>query len=219
MRARHRAELLALVGRRPEELKPAAAPTLEAIRVVDGVMKGLREPTDEGERTQFAIERDDGGLPSLKAVFSADTAAIEASDVAKKAAQSAVLLERTTGTRAGKVFSGLRAMLLSNFGAAAVAVLGDFGVNPPKSKAAKTVVTKAVGVAKAKATRVARGTKGPVARTAVVGTVDAEAIKSAINSPAKPPTAPAEPAAAAPAAVPAPASPAPTPATPGTPRS
>ena len=49
----------------------------------------------------------------------------------------------------------------------------------------------AVAVAKAKATRVARGTKGPVARLAVVGTVDADAIKSAINTPTTSPPAPA----------------------------
>jgi hypothetical protein len=154
-------------------------------------------------------------LPSLKAVFTDDTAAIDAADVARGASQKAVLKEHATDTRAAKVFSGLRSMLLQRFGAEAVDVLLDFDTKAPESNAIRTVSTKAVAVAKAKATRAARGTKGPVARLDVVGTVDEAAIKSAIDSPATShaaspaPAAPAaqtEPAAAAPAA-PAPAKP------------
>ena len=155
-------------------------------------------------------------LPSLKGVFTDDTAAIDAADVARGASQTAVLKEHATDTRAAKVFSGLRSMLLQRFGDQAVDVLVDFDMKAPKSKATKTVSTKAVAVAKAKATRVARGTKGPVARQDVVGTVDEAAIKSAIDSPATSPAASPAPAAPAAQTAPAAATPAaPAPAKPG----
>ena len=99
------------------------------------------------------------------------------------------------------VLSALRSFLLGYFGKLAVTVLGDFRDEPPKSKATKTVATKAVAVAKAKATRAARGTKGPgVAKLDVVGTVDAEAIKASIDTPNTTPSTPSAPAAAPPPA-------------------
>jgi len=152
-----------------------------------------------------------GGVPytpsSLKAVFQAEADAMFTSDTAKKAAQAAVVAEKAARAKANQVLSALRSYLLGTYGAQAVTVLGDFGIEAPKSKATKTVSTKAVAVAKAKATRVARGTKGSVAKKATVGTVDAQAIKAAIDSPAAMPAAPPALAAAppSPAALPAPA--------------
>jgi hypothetical protein len=137
-------------------------------------------------------------LSSLKATFSDDSAAIDATDEARKATQAAELHEKGTRARAAQATTTLRAFLIGYFGVNAVAVLGHFGMKPPKSKATRTVATKAVAVAKAKATRAARGTKGPVARQAVVGQVDAQAIKEAIDSPSATPKASAEPAAPAP---------------------
>jgi hypothetical protein len=136
-------------------------------------------------------------LPSLKAVFEADTAAINATDDKKKAYDQAVLDEKAARARTAAVLSALRSFLIGYFGKHAVAVLGDFDMNAPKT-ATRTVPTKAVAVAKAKATRAARGTKGPVQRLSVTGTVDETAIRTAIESPPAP--APkATPEAAAPA--------------------
>jgi hypothetical protein len=115
----------------------------------------------------------------------------------------------TKRTRAAQVLSALRTFLVGYFGAQAVNLLLDFGINPPKGKATKTVATKAVAVAKAKATRAARGTKGSVAKKVVTGQVNAQAIKEAIDSPTTSPVA--SPAPAAPSAAPPPA-PAPSPA-------
>jgi hypothetical protein len=151
---------------------------------------------------------------SLKAVFAADAAAMNATDTARKALQLAVQAEKAAHVRTMQVLTALRSFLLGTFGAQAVTVLGDFDINPPKSKATKTVATKAVAVAKAKATRVARGTKGPVAKLDVVGTVDAQAIKASIDTPNTTPSAPTVAPEAPPAAAPATPPPATAPAAP-----
>jgi hypothetical protein len=162
-------------------------------KVVAGIDKDL---APVGDPVQIGGEK--VALSSLKSVFTDDSAAIDATDAARKAVETAVLQERTTKARAAETMKSLRTFLLGYFGNEAVRVLADFAVEPPKSTSTKTVTTKAVAVAKAKATRVARGTKGPVARQDVVGQVDEKAIEAAINAP-KSPTASAEPAAVTPA--------------------
>jgi hypothetical protein len=52
--------------------------------------------------------------------------------------------------------------------------LADFGLSPRKSTK-KTLDTKVTAVAKTKATRTARGTKGPKAKAKIKGTVPATA--------------------------------------------
>lgn len=162
-------------------------------KVVAGIDKDL---APLGDPVQIGGEK--VALSSLKAVFTDDSAAIDATDAARKAAQTAGLQEKATRTRAAQTMKNLGRFIVAFFGEQAVTVLADFAMEPPKSTATRTVTTKAIAVAKAKATRVARGTKGPVARKAIVGQVDAKAIEAAINAP-KSPAAPAEPAAAPPA--------------------
>jgi hypothetical protein len=162
-------------------------------KVVTGIDKDL---APLGDPVQIGGEK--VALSSLKAVFTDDSAAIDATDAARKAAETAVLHEKATKTSAAQTMKSLGRFIVGFFGEKAVEVLADFSMEPPKSPPTKTVTTKAVAVAKAKATRVARGTKGPVARKAIVGQVDVKAIEEAINAP-KSPTASAEPAAATPA--------------------
>ncbi len=157
---------------------------------------------DLAKLSQIQLAGEQFTLSSLKAVFSDASTAMDDSDSAKAAAKQAVQTERTKRARAAQVLSALRSFLLGYFGAQAVNLLLDFGITPPKSKATKTVATKAVAVAKAKATRAARGTKGSVAKKAVVGTVNAQAIKEAIDSPTTSPVASTGAAATPPAAAP-----------------
>ncbi len=140
----------------------------------------------------------------MKSVFQDDSVAIDATDTARKATSESVLKEKATRIRAAKVLAALRTFLISTKGAEAVAMLGDFGLEPPKPRGRKSVASKAVAVAKAKATRAARGTKGPVQKQDTVGTVEAGAIKSAINEPTDSPIAKANPPGPATHAVPAP---------------
>jgi hypothetical protein len=69
-------------------------------------------------------------------------------------------------------------------------VLADFGLPPKKARTPLTVEQKAAAAAKRKATREARGTKGPVAKQAIVGNVIGVTV-----TPITTPAAPAEPAA------------------------
>jgi hypothetical protein len=157
--------------------------------VVAGIEKDLANVQVQLAGEQFTV-------PSLKAVFTDDTAAMNATDDAKKAYQKALLVEKAARARTAEVLGSLRSFLIGYFGKRAVTILGDFAMEPPKT-ATRTVPDKAVAVAKAKATRAARGTKGPVAKLATTGTVDAAAIKALIESPQPPPAKP-EPAPAVP---------------------
>ena len=152
---------------------------------------------------------------SLQAVFQADSDAIDAADTARKALQQAVVNEKAAHAKTAVVLSALRSYLLATFGKQAVTVLGDFGFNAPKSTAIKTVATKAAAVAKAKATRAARGTKGSVEKLTVKGNLDTTKLEAAINDPLTS-SIDATPGNenAAPASPPAAATPAPTPAAP-----
>lgn len=120
---------------------------------------------------------------SLAAVFENDSAAVTATEAAQKAASQAVLAEKATHAKTAIVLAALKRYLLAFYGTQAVTILGDFGMNAPASKATKTVTTKAIAVAKTKATRAARGTVGKVEKLATKGTVDTAAIEAAINDP------------------------------------
>ena len=107
----------------------------------------------------------------LKALYQADNAAIDATESAHKTLSQKVLDERASRATTAKVTRALRSFLLSYFGEEAVAILGDFGLDAPKPRAAKTVASKALAAAKAVATRKARGVRGSVQKLGVTGGV------------------------------------------------
>jgi hypothetical protein len=155
-------------------------------KVIAGIDKDL------GSQAKIPLAGEVFDPSSLKAVFSTESAAMDATDSARTAFHKAVLDESAARSRRVLIRSALRSFLVGTYGKQAVTILGDFGFTPPK-KATLTVPDKAVAVAKQHATRAARGTQGPVARQATVGTVDEAAIRSAITSPAAPPAAAAAP--------------------------
>ncbi|HEY8040732.1 MAG TPA: hypothetical protein VIF15_13095, partial [Polyangiaceae bacterium] len=138
---------------------------------------------DLGSLTTIQLGGEDFTVPALKAVFARHTAAINASDRARKVAEQCVLEEKAAQVRSQQVLATLSSYLLGTHGPKAVQVLGHFGIEAPKTEQKKSVATRAVAVAKGKATRAARATKGPVARKAVKGKVDERAIKDAIDRP------------------------------------
>jgi|ERR1019366_742432 hypothetical protein len=85
-----------------------------------------------------------------------------------------VAVARDTDTKTDPVLRAIRAQVQSQYGEApnAETVLADFGLAPRK-KAPQTVATKAVAVAKNKATRTARNTMGPKAKAKVKGVLPA----------------------------------------------
>ena len=74
-------------------------------------------------------------------------------------------------------------------------VLADFGLAPRKARKPLTTEQKAAAAAKAKATRAARGTKGPVAIQDITGNVIGVTV-TPITAPVAPATPPAPPPAA-----------------------
>ena len=175
---------------------PKTKPARQAqnARVIAGIAKDL------AKMASIQLEGVEYTPSTLSGVFQADTDAMIATDAAHKALTQAVLAEQAAHAKTALVLSALRRFLLAFYGTQAVTVLGDFGMNAPRSTtASKTVTTKAIAVAKTKATRTARGTKGPVAKLAITGSVDEAAITTAINEPSAPPVA-SEPATATPPA-------------------
>ena len=98
----------------------------------------------------------------------------------------------------GPTMSALVSIIVAMF-AGDTSKLGDFGVKAPRARTPLTTEQKAAAVAKRKATRTARGTKGPKAKAEITGNVTGVEI-TPITAPAPvEPTAP-QPAAAAPIA-------------------
>jgi hypothetical protein len=121
-----------------------------------------------------------------------------ATTAARAAARDKVLAEKTETPDLVAFMNAFEAFVRLMFGADTPA-LADFGLTPFKARATRTSEDLAVAAAKRKATRAARGTKGPKARRAIRGNVTA----TLVVTPATPP-APADPTSAPAAGSPAP---------------
>ncbi len=104
------------------------------------------------------------------ASLQADNAAMAAVIPAKAAWQVAVKAAATQHQTTRAMVAGVRQSLQTMF-AGQGAVLADFGLAPRKVPATRTPQEKAASAAKAKATREARGTLGPVKKQSVKGNV------------------------------------------------
>jgi hypothetical protein len=89
---------------------------------------------------------------------------------AEASATDALLAARAARTHVGPVVLAYTQQLRTNFGNATSA-LADFGVQPEKARAPRTVEQLAVAAAKARATRQARGTKSKKQKAAIKGNV------------------------------------------------
>jgi hypothetical protein len=141
------------------------------------------------------------GVTGQLAGFVSNRAAVVA---AQAAATTKVQTERAAMPALNALIDAFIAFVRFTFGTQAD-VLADFGLAPPKARVPMTAEQKAVAAAKRKATREARGTKGPVAKKAVKGNITAQLVVTPAASEATgAPTAPATaPTAAAPGGTPA----------------
>jgi len=120
-----------------------------------------------------------------------------ATTAARATARDKVQAEKAATPDLVAFMNAFEAFVRLSFGADTNA-LADFGLAPPKARATKTTEQLAVAAAKRSATRAARGTKGPKARSAIHGNVTATLVVTPVAPPA--PAAPtATPAAPAPA--------------------
>ncbi len=124
----------------------------------------------------------------------------------------AIAVYKALDTKVTGAVTGLKQYVFNALGKTSP-LLADFGFTPRKTTV-RTPEQKAAAAAKAKATRAARGTKGPVAKLAITGeTVKLAALQAAAAQNAGPaPAHTAAPAAAPAAPVAAPAAPWPAPA-------
>ncbi|HEY6461458.1 MAG TPA: hypothetical protein VIY73_14930 [Polyangiaceae bacterium] len=104
-------------------------------------------------------------------------------NAAEAAVKAALTDEETQGPAMRAFFIAFIAYVRSAFGNSPD-VLADFGLNPKKAPAPLTVEQKAAAAAKRKATRQARGTRGPKAKLSVTGNVTGVIVTPVTASPA-----------------------------------
>lgn len=107
---------------------------------------------------------------TLKAVFQADIDATNVADAARTHWKQLVQSAKVTHKTAARTRQALKTYLVGSYGPDAVAILEDFGFQPPKPTGPKTVKAKAASVARAASTRTARHTMGPKQKKAIKGT-------------------------------------------------
>jgi hypothetical protein len=119
-----------------------------------------------------------------------------AAAAAQATARDRVQAEREAMPRLVAFMNAFETLVRVTFGADTTA-LADFGLQPRKRATPKTATEKAVAAAKRKATREARGTKGPKAKKAVHGNVMANLVVTPVAPPAEGPAVPTPAPAAA----------------------
>jgi hypothetical protein len=145
---------------------------------------------------------------SLVQVLQGLADAIASLNAAQASAKDVLAAMVETEAKVGPVVQAYKRFLIAAF-SNTTQTLADFGLQPPKAREARTGAQQAAAAAKAKATRVARGTTSRKQKLAVKGNVTGVAVTPVTAPPAIPP-APATPVPATPApATPAPATPAP----------
>jgi hypothetical protein len=161
--------------------KPSRA---KALAGVQALIAGTQKHFPTGQLTVGNVAY---APASLIALFTSLIAAMAKQSAAKVSAEDAQTELRAVQSLVDPVIQGYKELLVAMFGQASQ-TLADFGLGPRKKPAPLTVEQKAAKKARAKATREARGTKGPKAKLAIKGTV------APAEQPAPPAAAPAKPA-------------------------
>jgi hypothetical protein len=160
--------------------KPSKAKTLAG---VTALIAGTQKHFSTGSLTVGNVAYAPAVLIALFQSLIDAMAKQTAAKVSAKDAQTELLAVQT---QVDPVVQAYKELLVAMFGQSSQ-MLADFGLGPRKKPAPLTVEQKAVKAAKAKATRIARGTKGPKAKLAITGTAaPAEQPAPTVAAPAKP---------------------------------
>jgi hypothetical protein len=110
---------------------------------------------------------------ALVAMLQQAVADIQQASISKAALAADVQTQRNTVAKIGPVLRYMKAFVTAQFGDTqdSAKKLEDFGYTPRKARTT-TVAVKAEAAAKGKATREARGTKGPKQKASIKGNVD-----------------------------------------------
>ena len=129
---------------------------------------------------------------SLMEVLNAETDASKAVDTTRAQYQEEVATHRAAKASAIALRAELKSYILGTYGKKAVQMLGDFGMNVPKSTGKKTVEAKAQAVAQSRATRAARHTMGKDQKRSIKGVVPSTATTAETPSSSAPAATPAQ---------------------------
>jgi hypothetical protein len=169
----------------------------DALAQVQAMIAGIQKHFPNGN---FTLGNTAFTTASLVQLLQSLADAMTALDTAQKSAKDALTTKLGTETKVAPVLQALRSFILAAFSNATQS-LADFGFQAPKARTPLTSEQKAAAVAKARATRAARGTTSSKQKLAISGNVTGVTIT--------PNTAPASPSPTASNASSAPA-PAPT---------
>jgi hypothetical protein len=134
---------------------------------------------------------------SLIQVLQGLVSAMTARNAAQAGAKDALAAEQAAQTQVGPILLAYKRLVLAAF-ANTTQTLADFGLGPPRARTPSTTEQLAVRAAKARATRVARGTTSKKQKLAIKGQVT-----GVIVTPVTAPTAASPPAAPVPPVTPA----------------
>jgi hypothetical protein len=147
---------------------------------------------------------------TLKQVFSDENTAITATEALHTQVTDQVQVTNAAKAKGALVYGLLRSYLIGQYGKQANTVLGDFGMEAPKTTGAKTLESKTAAATKRAATRQVRNTMGSVQKKSVKGVMEVPVKAVTTIVPVTSPTTDATaPAPATGAASPAPAATAP----------
>jgi hypothetical protein len=177
--------------------KPDKAAALAGVRaLIAGMLKHFPNGSFTFGNTAYTTD-------TLVKVFQGIVDAMVAVDAAHTNAKDAVQALRSLKAKVAPLQRDLRSFLRVTFGTATQ--LADFGVQPVKGRTPLTSDKRVVAVAKAKATRTARGTTGKKKKLAVQGDVTGVLVTPVTHpAPQSPTAAPAAAASTAPATASAP---------------
>jgi hypothetical protein len=134
---------------------------------LQAMIKGLQKRFPNG---QFTLENQAFTTATLVQAFQGLIDAIASVNAAQASAKVAVTTMESKQAQTDPVFRALKQNLLNTFGTDAQ-TLGDFGLEPRKAPAPRTVEQKAAAAAKVRSTRKARGTTSKKRKLAIKGDV------------------------------------------------
>jgi len=118
--------------------------------------------------------------------------AMQARDAAETSAKDALTAAQATQAKVGPILRAYERLVLVTF-AGATQTLADFGLAPPKARTPLTAQQLAARAAKARATRIARGTMSKKKKLAVKGDVTGVVVTPVTAPPVATPASPEPP--------------------------
>jgi hypothetical protein len=122
---------------------------------------------------------------SLVQSFQSLEQAMNVLNTAQSAARDAASALRALDASVGPLLRDYKRFLLATYGTA-TQQLADFGLQPTKARTPLSTEKRATATAKARATRVARGTKGKKQKLAITGNVTGVTVTPIVASPSQP---------------------------------